>query len=988
MLVGLIFGQTKLTPYVDPFIGTDATGHTFPGATVPFGMVQLSPDTDISGWDHCSGYHASVNSIMGFSHTHLSGTGGADYGDVLLLPFTGNIQWKAGARNKPEDGYRSHFSKEEAKAGYYSVYLDDYDVDVELTTSKRVGFHKYTFTNSNDGRVLVDLKHGISDMTEHSYLEVVSDREVRGLRQSRGWARKQYVYFSIVFSQPFKQSTFAIDDSPVEGIRAEGKNVKAVFDFDTSDRTLMAKVSISAVDNAGAKMNMDKEIPDWDFEAIVKAADEAWEERLNTIQVSGGTKEEKEIFYTALYHCFIHPNVYSDVDGRYRGRDLEIHQIEGAEYYTLFSLWDTFRALHPLFTLIAPEENQDFIKTMILQYEQGGDLPIWELAANETGTMIGYHSVPVIADAFMKGQRDFDVEKALEAMKNSAMRSDRGLEQYRKLGYIPADEEANSVSKCVEYAYDDWCIAQMAKALGKEEDYKNYIKRSQYYLNQFDPETGFMRGRLASGRWRSPFDPREVSHLGAADFTEGNSWQYSFFVPHSVNHLIELMGGDKAFVDKLDLLFNETEVLGLEKSPDVSGLIGNYAHGNEPSHHIAYLYNYAGAPWKTQQIVNQIKNELYGTGRDGLSGNEDCGQMSAWYVFSTLGFYPVSPGDERYTLGTPTFDRAVVNTGGDKPLVIETKKNSSGIYVQKAKLNRNDYSKNYLAHSDIQNGGTFEFTLGETPNKKWGSAKDTRIASLPVEEVNRIRRMEEKHVMMPYMDDEEALFSPSKTLVLNTISAGAYIRYTLDGSEPSETSKLYNGPFEINQTTVIKAIAVKEGLEQSKVLEREFTRVDFGADNNIQITLKDAPDPRYDKGGKLALLDRKLGGDSFHDGRWLGFEKIDMDAVIDLGEITEVASITSRYFKGQGAWIFLPRSVECFVSEDGKTFTSVAKETLALPTEMEEDEIRTVSLDLGGVKTRYLRLVAKNMGTNPDWHGGAGGRSWVFCDEIFVNAKK
>ncbi len=985
-----LFAQEKLTDYVDPFIGTAGHGHTYPGASLPFGMVQLSPDNGTTGWDWCSGYHYSDSSLLGFSHTHLSGTGGADYGDILLQPFSGEIKWQPGSKADPDAGYRSRFShdRESASPGYYQVYLDDHKVNVELSATRRTGFHKYTFDKDVLPRVLLDLKHGISDQVRYASLRIVNDREIEGLRRSQGWAFDQYVYFVIRFDQPFTRHHIQAGDTISHGDEGDGRVVRAVFDFDDAPGgVVQAQVGISAVDVDGARKNLDSESADWDFNAVKESARETWEARLSKIRVSG-KKDDKIIFYTALYHALLAPNLYMDVDGRYRGRDHKIHQAEGFEYYTLFSLWDTFRATHPLFTLIAADENQDFIRTMLLQYEQAGDLPIWELSANETGTMIGYHSIPVIADAFMKGQRNFDADKALKAMKNSAMRNDRGLAQFRDFGYIPSDQEMNSVSKALEYAYDDWAIAQMAKEMGQEEDYNTYIRRSQQYLNHFNEETGFMRGRLASGLWRSPFDPRKVSHLGVGDFTEGNSWQYSFFVPHQVNHLIKLMGGDAEFVAKLEELFAAEEVFGLEHTPDVSGLIGNYAHGNEPSHHIPYLYNFAGEPWRTQQIVDRIKTEMYSTAADGLAGNEDCGQMSAWYIFSSLGFYPLCPGQNEYVIGTPTFERATVDLGNGKQLQIASNRSEvAGPYIQSMYLNSRPYSKGYLKQADIANGGRLEFVLGEQPNKQLGSKKSDRARSIEIAPEHRIRRLEETLAMPPFFDDGEDLFSPTKEIRFATITPEAEIRYTLDGSDPSRSSTLYEGPFVIDRTTLVSARTFKAGIAPSALYKRQFIKVDIAGGGIKDIQLEKEPDRRYREGGRLALVDHQLGTTNFHDGNWLGFEVDNLVATIDLGSEKSIESVSGRFLRAHGAWIFHPAWVDCQVSTDGVTFTDVAKVDIPMPPESQPDEIRTVLLPLDGIKTRYIRLRAKNVEALPQWHPSAGGRSWLFVDEVIIGTK-
>ncbi|MCK5838586.1 MAG: GH92 family glycosyl hydrolase, partial [Bacteroidales bacterium] len=615
------------TVYVDPFIGTGGHGHTYPGAAWPFGMVQLSPDTRLTGWDGCSGYHYSDHVIYGFSHTHLSGTGVPDYGDILLMPTTGGIHLNNGSKTEIDKGYGSRFRHETemASPGYYAVTLDDYQIDVELTVTPRTGFHKYIFPATDEANIILDLEH--RDKVIESEIRIINDHKIEGFRRSDAWANDQHVYFVARFSQPFDTAAIALNGKIlIDTMYAKGNALKAFFRFNTkTNNEILVKVGISAVSIEGARKNLDHELQGWNFSVAKKVAHEAWHKVLKKIKVKGGTTEQKKTFYTALYHAYLAPNLFMDVDGQYRGTDLYIHTATNFTNYTLFSLWDTFRAEHPLFTILEEKRTADFIKTMLAQYTNGGQLPVWELAGNYTGCMIGYHSVSVIVDAYMKGIRDFDANLAMEAMKHSADQDHLGLEYYKNNGYIPSNKEGESVSKTLEYAYDDWCIAQMANEMGEQNDYEKYIRRAQNYKNIFDPSTGFMRAKV-DGFWFNPFDPLEVNF----NYTEANSWQYSFFVPQDLEGLIYLMGGKNAFEKKLDDLFiADSKTTGREQS-DITGLIGQYAHGNEPSHHMAYLYNYVNKPWKTQEKIREIMDNLYSAEPDGLCGNEDCGQMSAW----------------------------------------------------------------------------------------------------------------------------------------------------------------------------------------------------------------------------------------------------------------------------------------------------------------------------------------------------------------------
>jgi predicted alpha-1,2-mannosidase len=726
-------GEPDPARYVDPFIGTGGHGHTFPGPCVPFGMVQLSPDTGTEGWDWCSGYHASDSSIMGFSHTHLSGTGAADLGDIMVMAYTGDYRTVPGTKERPDSGYRSAFSHadETASVGYYSVLLKSWNVKAELTATTRCGFQQYTFPASAKSNVIFDLEHGISDRPVETWVEVVGMDSIRGLRRSKGWAPDHSVYFYAQFSKPFDELATVVNNRIVVGRTiAKGANVKAIVRFRTnSGEVVSVKVGLSAVSAENAFENLKAEIGDLSFDGVKARAMAAWNDELRKVSVEGGIEAKKRTFYTALYHSLLVPYVFTDVNGEYRGMDQKIHRAAGFTYYTLFSLWDTFRAAHPLYSIIEPDRNNDFIQSLLAKYDEVGRLPIWELHSNETWCMIGYHSIPVIADAILKGYGSFDIRKAYKAMKESAEEGIRGLRPYRLYGYIPYDKENNSVSITLEYAYDDWCIAQVAQKLGYMSDKEAYTKRALSYRNLFDTQTGFMRGKRSSGTWRPDFNPMSVSILGKGDFTEGNAWQYSFFVPQDVNGLIALYGGDEKFANKLDDLFSQPSVNDNSQSLDVTGLIGQYAHGNEPSHQVAYLYAYAGRAYKTQERVRDIMSTLYSDTRDGLCGNEDCGQMSAWYVLSALGFYPVNPADGTYVVGSPLFDRAAITLPNGKVFIIKANGVSDARrYIQSATLNGKPYDFSFIAHRDVMNGGELVFVMGEKPFP-WGCAADARPVS-------------------------------------------------------------------------------------------------------------------------------------------------------------------------------------------------------------------------------------------------------------------
>jgi predicted alpha-1,2-mannosidase len=731
---------------VDPFIGTGGEGHTYPGATVPFGMVQLSPETDVrdfhSSFAWSAGYRYSDPTILGFAHTHFSGTGHSDMGDVLLMPTVGALKLEPGSPDLPGTGYRSRFShdQEHATPGYYSVLLQDSGIRVELTATNRVGIHRYTFPASNSAHVLLDLVSSIYNYdgkVTWAQVRVENESLVTGFRQTKGWAPNRQIYFAIRFSKPFvsyglvneaeeKYRGFGKTGRVLESYpEAFGRKLKAYFNFETkAGEVLEAKVALSSVGIDGALKNLEAEAPDWDFERIRGAAKEAWSRELGKISVEGDEKT-KRIFYTALYHSMLAPVTYMDVDKRYRGADLAIHSAEGFTNYHVFSLWDTFRAAHPLFTLLQPERDGEMIRSMLAHREQSVHhiLPVWSFGSNETWCMIGYHAAAVIADAYAKGIRNFDANAALDAMIASATYAPYGgLGDYMKYGYVPIDRETEGASKTLEYAYDDWTIARMADSLGRAKERDVFEKRAQSFRTIFDPATGFMRAKKTDGTFREPFDPLYAQY--GDDYTEGNAWQYTWFVPHDVEGLIGLMGGAARFVQRLDELFSlSAKDEKYKKVEDITGLIGQYAHGNEPSQHVAYLYSYAGQPWRTQERIHQIMTTLFDSTPAGISGNEDCGQMSAWYVFSALGFYPVCPGSPEYVIGTPAFARAVIRLSGGKTFTIRAEGLSDrNIYVQSAQLNGVAYDKAYIRHADIVNGGALTFVMGPGPNRAWASA--------------------------------------------------------------------------------------------------------------------------------------------------------------------------------------------------------------------------------------------------------------------------
>ncbi|MCB9397808.1 MAG: glycoside hydrolase family 92 protein [Acidobacteria bacterium] len=956
-----LMGQTASdkTPLnaVNPMIGTGGHGHTYPGVSLPFGMVQLSPDTRLEGWDGCSGYHYDDAVIYGFSHTHLSGTGVADYCDVLLMPGQGAIQLESGFPDQTDSGYASRFSHEQehASPGYYRVLLADPQIQVELTATRRAALHRYTFLQDGPAHVVLDLVH--RDPLLDVDWEQVDAQTIRGKRISRAWAQEQYIYFYLQFSQPI---TTVKTQSVVIGTQA--KPAKAAFWFDLpKGGILLVKLGLSAVDPDGAKANLDLEIPDWNFEAVRQAAESEWSNRLSKIQVQGGTSDQRAIFYSALYHSLLNPNLYSDVDGRYRGMDLKIHPSDGKDHYTVFSLWDTFRTTHPLLTLIEPEHTQALIQSLLADYQDGGILPIWPLAGNYTHCMIGYHAIPVIVDAYQKGLRGFDAELAYTAMKHSALQDRLGLDAMKNQGFIPADHEHESVSKTLEYAYDDWCIAQMAKALGQDADYRLFLARAQAYKNLFDPQTSFMRPKMNSA-WLEPFDPAEVNF----HFTEANSWQYSFFVPQDVAGLVALHGGPDRFEAKLDELFETEQKLSGRDQVDITGLIGQYAHGNEPSHHMAYLYNYIGKPEKTQARVAFIRDTMYHNQPDGLSGNEDCGQMSSWYVMSALGFYPVTPGSPSYVLGSPLFEKATIQVGSSKLFEIEAHgAGSQNPFIQSVALNGQPYKKAYLTHADLVKGGKIVFEMGPQPTRWFEEFPTSRI---------------EAHLMVPvpYFTNATRTFRESLTVSLASPEPGSHLFYALDGA----AYKVYEHPLVLDKTTTISAYAERNG-QRSNTVKATYTQVN----TRRKVTLHANYNRQYSAGGDQALVDSLRGGSDFRTGAWQGFQGQDLVVVVDLGEVETLTELGLGCLQDINSWIWYPKQIQFEISIDGQIFEALAPIENDFPANQYGAFTRDFTQKTHK-QARYIRMTAKTYGTIPDWHLGKGGEAFIFADELLIQTSE
>lgn len=921
--------------YVNPFIGTGGHGHTFPGATVPYGMVQLSPDTRIDGsWDGCGGYHYDDATIYGFSHTHLNGTGVSDFGDIMLIPTMGDASFE----NKAYSSTFSH-TNEKASAGFYSVKLDKHNIDVRLTASTRVGFHEYTFNKTGNANIILDLNH--RDKLLEGRIRIIDNKTIEVLRRSEAWARDQYVYARIEFSVPLKVNLVKEENrenTKLKGIYRGTELAISLSKKVKKGEKILVKVSLSPTSYEGAKLNS-SEIPHWNFEKAKTDAQALWDKELSKIEITETNKDKLAIFYTALYHTMMQPNIAEDIDGKYRGRDNQIHVADTFDYYTVFSLWDTFRAAHPLYTLIDKKRTSDYINTFITQYEQGGRLPVWELASNETDCMIGYHSVSVIADAMAKGITGFDYEKAFQASKASAMRDVLGLAAYKKNGFIAIDDDHESVSKTVEYAYDDWCIAQMAQILNHKEDYEYFMKRSQNWKNIFDKEKGFMRPKK-NGGWDKPFDPREVNN----NFTEGNSWHYSFFVPQDIDGMIAAYGGPTKFEAKLDEMFNsESKTTGREQV-DVTGLIGQYAHGNEPSHHMAYLYNYIGKPEKTKEKVHYILNEFYKNTPDGLIGNEDCGQMSAWYVLSSIGLYQVTPGQEYL--------------------------NTTEAIFENTKIKLNSSSSESLAKATIN---------GYFINSELSDWKKTLEVNKTSKEENFVKQI----IPVPTIQAESIVFKDKMKVEIHSQNPGDKIFFIISNANDYMGKKVYipyTEPFYILETSTISAYSVNSE-NNSTIISATY----YKKPNNYTINIKSKYNPQYHAGGPEALIDGIFGTENWKKGEWHGYQSQDFEAVIDLQENKEISSLRANFLQDSRSWILMPTELEFLTSTDNINFTSAG--IVKIEENAKETEIFTKSYEINlakSQKARFVKVNAKNFGKLPEWHQGFGGDAFIFIDEITV----
>jgi predicted alpha-1,2-mannosidase len=953
--------QKDYTKLVNPFIGTGGHGHTYPGATSPFGFVQLSPDTRMADWDGSSGYHYSDSIIYGFSHTHLSGTGVPDYCDILLQPTTGAYEWD----NKKYASPFKHAS-ERAYAGFYSVHLDKYNIDVALTTTLRTGIHKYSFPkNTKEGNVILDLIH--RDIVLDSYLEVVDAYTIKGYRFSKSWANNQKLFFVAKFNKPLVKKEIHIGATETQMLSvnsAKGKAIQAGFTFDVSDgNPLLVQVALSPVSMEGAFVNLAEEQPRSDFDNTLQQNVQVWNKELSKIEIeSHAFNNIDTIFYTAMYHTMIVPNIYQDVDGQYRGTDDKIHKAEGYTNYTVFSLWDTYRAYHPLMSIINKERTRDWIHTFLNQYKQGGMLPVWELSGNETFCMIGYHSVPVIVDAYKKGIRDFDANLALEAMLSYSKSNKFGIDKYASKGFLSNDEEAESVSKTMEYAYDDWCIAEFAKMLGKQKIADEYYKRSLNYRNLYNPATGFFQGKL-NASWYTPFDPNEINNF----YTEGNAWHYSLAAPHDIESIKRIMGDDSVFTKHLEKLFTTFSKTTGREQADVTGLIGQYAQGNEPSHHMAYLFRYTNKPELAVKYITQICKDFYKNTPDGLIGNEDCGQMSAWYIWSALGLYPVNPASNEFVIGAPQIKSFKFHTNDVESISINS--NAPQNFKNVIASFKDKYS-NFISYDELINS-KFDFLY--TDEKVYDNSGFSKVKKL-------------NFPIAPFIKKGSIKFKKSTVVELGAFLGNQDIFYflnsnptTLNTSPPLSFYTLYEKPITITNNSRLYFYG-NNGEESSSLISQPFYKIP--TDITINVTSK--VNPMYTAGGNDALIDGIKGTENWRAGEWQSYYGNDFEAIIDLKKVKNVQQVKCHFLQDIRSWIWMPTEMEIFASKDGKDFVSVGTAKNKIDEKDETIHVSSLQIDISSLKTRYIKVKAKNYGIIPSWHLGAGNTSHLFISEVEV----
>ena len=957
----------ELTDYVNPFVGTDLHGHTYPGAVVPFGMIQPGPDTRLEGWDGCSCYHYSDDTLYGFSHTHLSGTGVEDYGDILLMPFMGEMS----ADQIINKDYKSHFAhrNEDAEPGYYCVILDQSRIMAELTCTERVAFHKYNFPSNGSKGIVVDLTHRDKTLSCTLAFDSTANR-LTGYRHSSSWSPNQHCHFALSASEPIARvEYFKAPDGKVDD---ESPRAYAVLYFADNVKEVELQVAISAVDEQGALCNL-ATAEGLRFDEARQQAHNAWLKELGKIEVEGGDKEDLRVFYTSLYHCMLSPYLYSDADGRYRGQNDSIYTCaEGRKIYTVFSLWDTYRALHPLLTLIDRERTADFIYTFARCWETGGELPMWELASHETHCMIGYHACPVILDALRAGILDeFSPELRQELLQAMVATSNRTPAHvaYAQQGFLSSEVDNESVSKTLEYAFDDWCIAQYAKAIEADSALiAEYERRSLSWMNIMD-DKGFMHARR-NGGFVTPFSPSEVNN----HYTEANSWQYSTYVPHHLKQYFALLGGNDVAERFIDSLFHTTAKLEGRDQSDIDGLIGLYAHGNEPSHHAAYLYNYLGRQWKTAELVRKICLEMYTSQPDGEIGNDDCGQMAAWYVLSALGFYPVCPGSDHYAVGSPLFEKATLHLENGNSLVINCNgQGHKNPYVGSLAVNGVATQCAFLSGSQLREGGVLDFAMSASPNEQFGSEGI---------ELFLTSAHTDSPVPAPYFSRWEQRFNDSTSVA---ILSPHPIYYTTDGTMPDTLSARYTSPIPVKSDIVLKAVAF-DGKHYSAVATQQLTR--FVADKRLSYLTE--PDQQYRDSGEEGLIDRLYGTVNYRIGGWQGWQG-DAEVVIDLLEPRPLTGVKVDCLSDCRSWVFFPSAISVEASSDGTTYKSVASRNHLADDAMKDpdwnykqDGRQSAFILPLNTTARYLRIKVTNYGILPSWHISAGQHAWLFIDEIEI----
>ncbi len=947
--------QINPSQYVNPFVGTGGHGHTFPGPVLPFGMVQVGPDTRYEGWDGCGGYHYSDSVIWGFSHTHLSGTGIPDYSDVLLVPQMGKLNTVPGY--KKEGGFGSAFShsKEKAQPGYYHVEMDN-GITADLTATLRCALHRYQFSNPKGKRyIIIDL--GYRDRVLEVMAKKTSPTAVEGRRVSEAWAVHQHLAFSLETSIPFTKTKWIED-------KEEGTYL-FVMEFPEGVKEISVRVGISGTDEAGAGANLKAELTNFDFEIVRSRAAAAWDNELGKIGVVSSQKEVLNHFYTALYHTFVHPSLWTDADGRYRDYKDQIQTSE-TPLYSVFSLWDTYRGANPLYTIVQPQKVSDFVGSFYKQYKNTGLLPVWTLSNNETNCMIGYHSVSVITDAYLKGIPLQNPEELLEAMIASSNADHFGKKQYEETGFISANAEAESVSKTLEYAYDDWCISKFAEKLGKADIAKKYQIRSANWMNLMHPETRFFQPRK-DGVFLPFFKPNEVNH----HFTEANGWQYSLAAPHHMQALIDMHGGNEGMQNFLDTMFFGSSTMSGREQADITGLIGQYAHGNEPSHHMAYTYNYCGAPEKTQALVDTILKTFYTNQPDGLSGNEDCGQMSAWYVLSSMGFYPVSPGSPTYAIGRPMMDEVVIK-GDNGPFKMKVLNNSAdNKFIQSISWNGKAYQKLYITHQMIKDGGVLEISMGAKPNKQ--------VANY---ELDLRHEINPGFVPVPFFTTSQTMFESSMELGIDVLFfEKGKVYYSFDGEKFQPFYKQGGKNLNLNETSTVYAKVVREDGAESKVIKALFTKYMI----DKKITLETEYANQYAGAGSQTLVDGQRGTDEYRGTEWQGTFGKNVQGLIELNEAREISMVRFSYLQDQKSWIFPPKSISIEVSTDGVNFKKLGKVAGGSVKKDERPKRAEIAYEIAPTNCKFIRFTIENYGPCPDWHLGKGNQTWLFLDEIMVN---